>query len=171
MFNDRPGESPEELAQAQAELDMRGRFKNAVDARQFIRAGKATVTLVSKKTGNRFTYRVSLARDRETGEPSGDGTLFVGLLSGPDNNSDYQYMGRISRDVYWHGRKNPQPGDISKNALSVQAFAWTWRNLVQGTMPTQLQVWHEGRCGRCGRRLTVPSSIAQGFGPECIGHV
>jgi hypothetical protein len=28
-------------------------------------------------------------------------------------------------------------------------------------------VWHEGRCGRCGRKLTVPESIESGFGPEC----
>jgi hypothetical protein len=26
---------------------------------------------------------------------------------------------------------------------------------------------HEGKCGRCGRLLTVPSSIESGIGPEC----
>jgi hypothetical protein len=31
-----------------------------------------------------------------------------------------------------------------------------------------LEIWHEGRCGRCGRKLTVPESIHNGYGPECI---
>ncbi len=26
---------------------------------------------------------------------------------------------------------------------------------------------HEGRCGRCGRTLTVPESVTEGIGPEC----
>jgi len=30
-----------------------------------------------------------------------------------------------------------------------------------------LEIWHEGRCGRCNRKLTVPASIALGIGPEC----
>jgi hypothetical protein len=29
----------------------------------------------------------------------------------------------------------------------------------------------EGRCGKCGRTLTVPSSIATGLGPECIKSI
>lgn len=31
----------------------------------------------------------------------------------------------------------------------------------------RIEVWHEGRCGRCARRLTVPESILIGIGPEC----
>jgi hypothetical protein len=34
-----------------------------------------------------------------------------------------------------------------------------------------VEFWHEGKCGRCNRKLTVPSSIESGFGPECINHV
>ncbi len=28
---------------------------------------------------------------------------------------------------------------------------------------------YEGRCSRCGRKLTVPASIHHGLGPECAG--
>lgn len=31
-----------------------------------------------------------------------------------------------------------------------------------------VEIWHEGKCGRCGRQLTVPESIESGFGPECV---
>jgi len=147
-----------------------GRIADALTARQFITAGKATVTLKSLKSGARFTYRITAAKD-ENGDRSGDGTLFVGLLNGPNNDGDYKYLGRISREVFWRGRKNPRPGDISADAPSMKAFDWTWRKLVQGQFPDQLEVWHEGRCGRCGRKLTVPESIRSGFGPECIQHI
>jgi hypothetical protein len=30
-----------------------------------------------------------------------------------------------------------------------------------------LEVWHEGRCAKCGLKLTVPQSIMTGFGPTC----
>lgn len=35
----------------------------------------------------------------------------------------------------------------------------------------KVEVWHEGSCGRCGRKLTVPESIANGLGPECAEKV
>lgn len=140
-----------------------GRLATADVALAYIRAGKATVTLVSVKTGARFTYRVSAADDSDT--------LFVGLLNGPDNTANYAYLGRVSRGVFWAGRKVPRAGDISPDAPSSKAFAWAWRALVRGEMPDSLEVWHEGRCGRCSRKLTVPASIASGFGPECAGRM
>ena len=149
-----------------------GRFHNPIAARRFITAGKSTVTLESIKTGARYTYRVTRARDRDTGEPSADGTCFVGVLTGADNETAYSYLGRIAGNgVFWHGRRSPKAGDISRDAPSAKAFEWTWQKLAAGIMPDQLAVWHEGRCGRCGRKLTVPSSIESGFGPECQGKV
>jgi hypothetical protein len=33
------------------------------------------------------------------------------------------------------------------------------------------EVYHEGRCGRCNRKLTVPESIETGLGPECASKL
>jgi hypothetical protein len=143
--------------------DMRGQLETAAAALKFMRAGKASVTLRSKKTGTRFTYRISV---------SDDGLCyFVGVLTGADNESAYSYLGRISRDIFWLGRKVPRPGDISRDAPSAKAFDWAWRALVKGQLPEQLEIFHEGRCGRCARKLTVPESIQSGFGPECLGKI
>ena len=30
-------------------------------------------------------------------------------------------------------------------------------------------VHHEGKCGKCGRPLTVPESVKTGLGPICSG--
>jgi Family of unknown function (DUF6011) len=159
LHSDLIGEEPEQ----QQVTDMRGMFTDAVAARTFMRGGKAVVTLRSKKTGDRFTYRLRASEDGNA--------IFVGLLTGTDNDSQYSYLGRIARDVFWLGRKVPRAGDISRDAPSAKAFDWTWRKLAQGILPEQLEIWHEGRCGRCGRRLTIPESIANGFGPECFGRI
>jgi uncharacterized protein DUF6011 len=143
--------------------EMRGKFSDAITARQYFRAGKATVTLVSVRSGVRFTYRLRTSDDGNA--------IFVGLLNGPDNNSQYKYLGRISRDVFWAGRKVPREGDIKRDAPSCRAFAFAWQKLAQGVIPDGLEIWHEGSCGRCGRRLTVPTSIAAGFGPECSSRM
>jgi hypothetical protein len=137
------------------------RLTTAADARAFLIGGNATVTLVSTKTGTRFTYKVRASDDGEV--------FFVSLLSGPDNENDYRYLGRIARGIFWQGRKTPKPGDVLASAPSSQAFAWVWRGLMQNALPDTVEVWHEGRCARCNRKLTVPSSIASGFGPECAG--
>lgn len=152
--------------------DMRGKFTDAIQARQYIRAGKATVTLVSTRTGARFTYRVNTPEDKATGKRVTDGTLMVSVLNGPDNTSSYKWLGRVSRDIFWVGRKNPQAGEIRKDAACAKAFDFAWRVLLRGSaIPEGLEIWHEGRCGRCGRKLTVPESVARGFGPECADRV
>jgi len=56
----------------------------------FILAGKARFTLTSKKTGQHFTYQVKKAKD---GGKRPNSPWFVSILSGPDNGSDYQYIG------------------------------------------------------------------------------
>jgi hypothetical protein len=40
-------------------------------------------------------------------------------------------------------------------------------NKLKITNYLNFEVWHEGKCGKCGRALTVPSSILTGIGPEC----
>jgi len=155
-------DGPQAKATAQPEHkheDFRGEFHDAATARQYIRAGKATITIRSKRTGTRFTYRCTLSDD--------ESCVFVGVLAGPDNYASYKYLGRIAREIFWRGRKVPKPNDIARDAPSMIAFDWTWSKLLKDEMPKDLEIWHEGFCGRCGHKLTVPESIARGIGPDC----
>lgn len=53
-----------------------------------------------------------------------------------------------------------------------RAFLWALPYLWRGAaLPAPGRIYHLGRCGRCGRALTVPSSVESGFGPECAGRV
>lgn len=132
---------------------------DARHSKAFVLAGNARVTLQSAATGARFTYRVRVSDD--------GGLYFVSVLTGADNESDYEYLGVIRADAFAHGKKSR----LSREAPSARAFAWAWPHLAAGRCPDVLTVWHEGRCGRCNRPLTVPASIASGFGPECIEKV
>ena len=127
---------------------------------QFALAGNAVFTIVSKRTGARFTFKVQAA---ETGVMH-----FVKVLTGPDNATDYKYLGFIRRGVYFHGGEKAK---ISKDAPSAIAFDWFWRALARNANLDQVEVHHEGKCGRCGRALTVPESIQSGYGPECVTKV
>ena len=140
------------------------KFTTAEAAKQFMLGGNATITIVSAKTGTRFTYKIQ-AND------AGD-VHFISLLNGPDNEKDYRYLGRLdAQGRLWIGRKVPKPYDISPDAKGALAFAYAWGRVSAGLMRDSLEIWHEGRCGRCNRKLTVPSSIASGFGPECVEMV
>lgn len=127
-----------------------------IDLTQFVLAGKATFTAVSKKTGNRFTFRVR--------QPKENTPHFVSLMNGPDNTSSYQFMGTIFEG------KNYRPGrhsKISKNALSSQAFVWLWNHRNSPDLDDKVEIKHAGKCCRCGRLLTTPLSIDDGIGPIC----
>lgn len=125
--------------------------------RAFLLSGNVVFTVVSRKTGARFTFKVR--------QPKLDSPHFVSVLTGSDNDSDYSFLGSIFADgTYRHGRKST----IGQDAPSARAFAWFYGMLSDpDRLAAQAEVWHEGRCCRCGRRLTVPSSIEFGIGPEC----
>ena len=127
---------------------------------RFALAGKAIFTVVSKKTGVRFTFKVRAA---ENGPMH-----FISVLTGPDNTQDYKYLGYLRRGVYFHGGAKAK---IAADAPSAKAFDWFWRALARDALGDRAEVHHEGQCGRCGRALTVPESIQSGYGPECIGKV
>lgn len=142
----------------------RHKFTDASAALTFMLAGKAHITTVSKKTGTRFTYRIAKVKE-DTGGPA---THFVGVLNGTDNNSAYAYIGYIHRDGnFVYGRKSK----IDAEAPSVKGFVWTYVMLKGDKLSEHVEIWHEGKCGRCARRLTVPESIARGIGPECASMV
>lgn len=139
---------------------MKSQFTSADLAKTFMLGGRARLTLVSEKTRARFTYRIV--------QKTPDMPWFVQLLSGADNEGDYQFLGSIFKGeevyTYRHGRKSR----ISPQAPSARAFEYAAPWLLMGALPPRCQVWHEGRCGKCGRALTVPESISRGLGPECF---
>lgn len=159
-------EAPTEVSTIEA-----GHISDSEAALRFILGGNATFTLRSKATGTRYTYKVRKAEDRPTptwsGIPMGGPTWFVSLLNGPDNEGDFTYLGIVRDNQFKLTRKSR----MTMQSKPVVAFAWMFDKLVKHAMPKDAEIWHAGRCGRCGRKLTVPESISTGFGPECAGKL
>lgn len=126
-------------------------------ALDFILGGNALFTLKSIKTGQRFTYKVINDKYRP-------GWFYVKILNGKDNTKDYRTIGEINiadaeiKSLSIHTRDTP----------GFMAISHVYLNLCVGYPMPSLEIWHEGRCCRCGRVLTVPESIENGIGPECI---
>lgn len=130
------------------------------DVRAFVTAGRATFTLVGRDA--RYTYRVDRSQNDDDRPP----VYFVALLTGPDNTADYTYMGLLdpSTGALRLTAKSSQTAD----STPVRALRWALPILWTGrALPAPAKLYHVGRCGRCGRALTVPESIRAGIGPEC----
>ena len=147
-------------------------FTDPQAVRTYVLGGNATFTITSVSTGTRFTYKVSASKDEDPPRSSRrhGGVFFVSLLNGPNNEADYAYIGIIPKDDPLSFRLTAK-SRATEEAASVKAFKWFWRQVSVGRLPASVEVHHEGSCGRCGRTLTVPSSIESGFGPECIQHI
>lgn len=138
-------------------------FQDMAAFRRFALAGNAVFTMVSKRTGDRFTFRIR--------KPTSDKPYFIQLMNGPDNTSNYAYFGIMfgkGKDTdfqsYRHGADKAKVG---KSAPSVQGFEWLIRNVMSDKVLEQVELWHQGKCGKCRKPLTVPESIASGLGPVC----
>ena len=131
-------------------------FNSAHDAQAYIRGGKGEITLTSAKTGAHYTYRFR--------QPRADAPIFVSLLSGPDNESSYTYLASIFDGTHL---RLTRASRALADTPSWRALSWTWERLARGVIPSTLTIQHEGACGRCGRKLTHPESIAAGLGPIC----
>ncbi len=121
-------------------------------------AGKATATVVSKKTGARFTFRVESLDRKDENAPR-----FVKVLTGADNDTNYSFFGTIFANGIF--KKSPK-ARVSLDAPSVRAFEWMWNN-IEKNLDGLLDFLPACNCARCGRTLTVPTSIENALGPEC----
>lgn len=129
------------------------------DVKAFVLGGNATFTLQSGKTGAYFTFKVK--RHKEDKD-----LYFVRLLVNSDNTKDYRYVACYYADrKVLHLAKPWNDVTIESCPPSIRAIKFLFNRLDD--IPTQLIVYHEGRCARCGRILTTPDSIKRGFGPEC----
>ena len=142
--------------------------------KKFILAGRAIVTMENERSHGHFTYRV---KHKKGADPHGP--YFVSILNGPDNNHHYVYIGTL-----WIGRGGSLTGlyfnhsaksQVGGEAQSVMSLHWAFSRLnitgPEHPWPSHIKLYHEGRCGRCGKRLTVPESIKAGYGPECVQFV
>jgi hypothetical protein len=134
------------------------KFETVGDARKFVFAGNAIITLQSLRTNSHFTYKVREADKRNENEAP---AYFVNLLAnGSADEGSFVYLGMVRNGAFSLTRASKAGID----APSVKAFRFF---LGQRELHPELVIRHEGRCGHCGRTLTEPESIDLGIGPVC----
>ena len=121
-------------------------------------------TLVSKKTGNRHTYRLRRVHSKRN-------FFFVDTLTGEDNEADYGFIGTVYRDAVGHwafaySRKSAVLPSEAPSVLGIDFFIARINRDIDLNVG-KIEFWHSGKCSRCGRTLTVPASLEIGMGPKC----
>ena len=104
--------------------------------------------------GGHRTFRIRI----KTQGQRNAGLAEICYLAGPDNHNDYWLLGVITDTALVTTK--PIQSQTMRNAIAV---------LLDDPAAAQLGYsMHSGNCGRCGRMLTTPESIAIGKGPECM---
>lgn len=149
---------------------------NPADIGRFMKAGNATFTISSRATGARYTYNVWQIENKNNKDKKYDKWI-VKLLTGPDNISNYTYIGMINNEPNADGSDKRMDefvtttkSKLTMDSKPVRAFVFLCQKVLQKNQTPDslgLEFRHMGKCGRCKRPLTVPSSIDIGIGPEC----
>jgi hypothetical protein len=128
---------------------------------KFFSAGNAIFTIANNK-GEHYTYRIK----HKPAKGSYRESWFMSLLTGPQNTSDYTYLGLFDP-------KNlkvilTRASKFTNESRPVKVAEWAFMLVKEGkAFPEGYSLQHEGKCCRCARLLTDPISIQLGIGPEC----
>jgi len=143
-------------------------------SKEFVLGGKATLTIENaaawasqNAAPAHFTFKINKK------ELDGDKSIyFVSLLTGPDNTRSYSYVGvlNVNSGVVHLTAKSKVTAETLSFRILNRVLSRIWANETSAITNAGFEVHHSGRCGKCGRKLTVPESVKTGFGPECRGN-
>lgn len=124
---------------------------------QYILGGRAVLTLESPN-GKKHTYMYCIPRNADNFP---EDVRFVYALHGQKE----FYLGMIELDTFRltkHSRFLPDT-EIVRGAQYIEGLRHSQKFLSDSPM----NIYHEGICARCGRKLSDPKSIKIGFGRRC----
>lgn len=135
-------------------------------ALEFMLAGKCECVLHSTKTNEDFRFEII---KRQTEKDKNKFIYFLNYCLGHDKN----YAG-----VVWFDDKTDEfrfsqgaKGQMTGNEIPIRSLIFVLNKLLREEHVNNLLVYHVGKCGRCGKKLTTPESILTGLGPTCCKHL
>lgn len=108
------------------------------------------------------TYKTLRVRRQDEDADFKPGLLLISFLSGSDNDRDYTSFAHVedgSTRVWKRYRQNTELVEALKVLIG------------SPTAAREAYAEQSGCCSRCGRTLTVPTSLHAGLGPECAKRV
>jgi hypothetical protein len=130
--------------------------------KDFFFGGKSIFTIESHKTGEHKTFKIQKTKPNPRFPTQ---SFMVSLLTGPCNETNYEYIGIV--DELAGNLRLTKASRRNDNSPDVLTFRWFMKHLFTDKVLNNATVHHEGKCGCCGRTLTVPASLKSGVGPEC----
>ena len=132
--------------------------------KNFFMGGNATFT-VDNGRGTHYTFKIQQPK-KDNPRFTGRAPHFAKLLTGPDNENSYSYLGMVCPMT--GSVKLTKASKMNEDSVPVQVLRWALKHaLTDKMLPVGYKIHHVGKCGCCGRALTVPESIERGIGPEC----
>jgi hypothetical protein len=132
--------------------------------KNFFMGGNATFTVDNGK-GTHYTFKIQQPK-QDNERFTGRKPHFAKLLTGPDNENSYSYLGMVCPVT--GSVKLTKASKMNEDSVPVQVLRWALKHaLTDRLLPVGYKIHHVGKCGCCGRALTVPESIERGIGPEC----
>ena len=117
------------------------------------------LTIYNPQTGNHRTFSIRTQPDDSKFAP---GKRVLALLSGPDNENDYQSFAFVEDDGSVRLFRSKQDDSLWAKYADMVANPLKYINGA-----SKAEYLFEGRCRRCNRVLTTPWSIKAGLGEVC----
>jgi hypothetical protein len=139
---------------------------NEVTAPAATAAATATFAVAEGRYTVQFengSYKTLRVRRQDEDADFMPGRLVVSFLSGSDNDRDYTSFGHVDDDGTTRIWKRYRQNTELVEALKVL--------IGSPTAAREAYAEQSGCCSRCGRTLTVPTSLHAGLGPECAKKV
>lgn len=127
-----------------------------------------TYTVASARSGKHRTFSIRTQPDDSKFAP---GKRVIALLTGPDNEGDYTPFGFVDdqKITVWRSKRGQaEPSAYETYARLIWSLATRGEESEARRAGYTLLV--EGRCIRCNRKLSDPTSIRTGIGPVCAGR-
>lgn len=120
-------------------------------------------TIQNRQTGEHRTFEIYTVRRGQL-----KGKRIIALLTGPDNNSHYKKFAFLNTDGTISVWKKYRSYTNKKSIWEMYAL------MIKAIIIDKIQNWTdkydqqvEKSCLICSRRLTNPTSLETGIGPEC----
>ena len=144
--------------------------------REFIFSGHSVLTCMNTETGKHKTFMIDKSDDGRVhffkirGDKDG---VFVPLTKDlKKQKKNWVYVGMTlpnGKFITTRGSK------VTRDSQSFRSIEWLLRASTEWSLGIdkypQIEVYHEGFCGRCGRPLTNPESVQLGYGPSCYKEI
>ena len=135
----------------------RNKFSDRQTALNYILGGKGVVTLLSP-SGVHHTYGIWKPRK----DPFPDDVLFMYVR----NSGRWKYLGMLEGTKF----RNTSASRFSYTTPEYKGAKYMMNMVTSDNIfnTTKMELYHDGVCSICGKRLAAPRCIITGIGPKCL---